>query len=152
MVFRPEMHSGEMPLGYDKLNDFVVALANKISQSYAPDTIVAIARGGLVPAVILSHLLGDVPLIPIALSYYDGALRWAQVLPADGIRGRRVLIVDDITVRGGTLAAVYDKCLAYSATDVKTAVMILHPSAPGADFYAVITDAKPLFPWDGISV
>lgn len=139
-----------MPLGYDKLNDFIIALANEISQSYAPDTIVAIARGGLVPAVTLSHILGDIPLVPIALSYDGEVLRWAQVLPPDGIRGRRVLIVDDITVSGRTLAAVRDKCIAYSATDVKTAVMILHPSAPGADFYAVLTDAKPLFPWGRI--
>lgn len=75
----------------------------------SPDFIVGVNRGGLVPAVILSHML-DVPLIPVSYSSKDGAgddKNHSNVLPTIGdsfATPQTLLIVDDIADTGHTLA------------------------------------------------
>jgi hypoxanthine phosphoribosyltransferase len=46
------------------------------------------------------------------------------VAPPEGVRGRVVLLLDDILDEGHTLAAIRDKCLALGALDVKVAVLV----------------------------
>ena len=95
---------------------------------YYPDTIVAIARGGYIPARILSDYLGVFDLAHIKIEHYRGARseRSARIrypLNAD-ICGRRVLLVDDVSDSGDT----FDVALRHlrehgSAAELRTAVL-----------------------------
>lgn len=74
----------------------------------APDFIVGIARGGLVPAVHLSHMF-NVPLVPLRWSTRDHVGKDFGML--DNLvyraeRGQRLLIVDDIFDSGDTLSDI----------------------------------------------
>lgn len=79
-----------------------------------PDTIVAVARGGLPPAVILSNLYPEAWFQTIdAKSYvgvhkrHDVVLRGGLVNP-EKVLGATVLVVDDIVDTGATISAVAD--------------------------------------------
>ena len=76
---------------------------------FTPDVIVGIARGGLVPATMLSHYLGK-PLQVINYSLRDNKVSHVSEV-ADVIKrlntNGSVLIVDDICDSGDTLAKVY---------------------------------------------
>jgi hypoxanthine phosphoribosyltransferase len=76
--------------------------------SFPPDSIVGLSRGGLIPAVHLSHMF-EVPLIPLRWSTRDFMHRDDDVLQsilsmADD--GAELLIVDDIFDSGDTLVEI----------------------------------------------
>lgn len=74
------------------------------ASSQAPyyDAILGVARGGLVPAVALSHYLG-VPLFPIRWSNRDdNVCEISQSAIVRILKAKRVLIVEDIIDTGRT--------------------------------------------------
>lgn len=99
------MAGGTVPtIGLDELRDRLADL------SYPPvDAVVAIERGGVLPAQIVAELLG-VPLGRLRLHFRDD--QNAIVVPHPRLIGdvdvpasRRVLVVDDVSVTGATLRA-----------------------------------------------
>lgn len=69
-------------------------------RSYNPTVILALSRGGLVPAVWLSHALDDVQVIVI---YPENAS-----MCFDNCNMSRILIVDDIADTGQTLEKIIE--------------------------------------------
>jgi hypoxanthine phosphoribosyltransferase len=81
---------------------------------------------------------------------YGAHLDW-RVRPTEDLRGRTVLLVDDILDEGTTLAAISDYCLAEGATRVLTAVLVnkdhdrkAHPALTG-DFVGLVAPDRFLF-------
>lgn len=73
------------------------------------DSVVAIARGGLIPGVYISHLF-DLPLFVIDVKSYtddnkQGELIWNTELQIDKC-GKTVLVIDDICDTGVTFQAI----------------------------------------------
>ena len=101
-------------LGYEiptwsQIYDYLLALAQKIqSAAYKPDVVVAVCRGGLIPARILVDLLEARMLATIQVEFYIGlgetkeqpTLKQALALP---VAGKKVLLVDDIADSGKSL-------------------------------------------------
>lgn len=78
---------------------------------FSPDIIVGIARGGLVPATMLSHYLGK-PLMVINYSLRDNKV--SQVSEVNDLiqnitAGKNILLVDDICDSGETLAKILEE-------------------------------------------
>jgi len=76
------------------------------------DRIIAIQRGGMLPALILSHLLNDIPVTVISYSSKHGQgddKQHTNELPKV-FSEERVLIVDDICDSGNTLYEVKSHC------------------------------------------
>jgi len=95
-----------LAIDWAKLGILTESIASDIRASqWVPDYLVGISRGGLVPAVLLSHKLGikmytlDVSLRDLAdeLSEYN---LW---MPEDAANGKNILIVDDINDSGETI-------------------------------------------------
>jgi len=84
-----------------------------VHDKYEPDFIVGISRGGLIPAVMLSHLF-NVPMVPVVWATRDFVEedheRVTQV--RDLVLGdeKDVLIVDDICDTGHTFET-FQECL-----------------------------------------
>jgi uncharacterized protein len=90
---------------YNDFLDKVRLLATRVAQEeWQPDFIIGIGRGGLVPAVFISHQL-DVPMLSIDHSaklpgFADELLGKVAGMSASG---NRLLFVDDINDSGGTI-------------------------------------------------
>jgi hypothetical protein len=79
--------------------------------AFMPDIIVGIARGGLVPATMLSHYLGK-PLEVINYSLRDRKVSQASEINDVALKikaKKKVLLVDDICDGGDTLRNVVDQ-------------------------------------------
>ncbi len=114
-----------------------------------------VLNGGM---ILAGHLLPRLKL-PLQMSYLHatryrmetsgGQIEW-KVPPRGDMRGRTVVIVDDILDEGHTLAAIEEYCKAQGAKEVLVAVLIdkLHNrKAPGikADFVGLEVEDRFLF-------
>ena len=104
--------------------------------SYQPDIILAIARGGLFVAGSLGYALSVKNLYVMNVEYYTGVDERLDVpvalppyLDSIDLRNARVLIADDVADTGATLAYVHEFCQSEVA-DVRSAVLYerLHQS------------------------
>lgn len=104
-------------------------LAHSILDSgFRPEVIVAVARGGFVPARILCDCLEVHELAGIRVVHYGaGGEKKKQARLAaplnTGIRGRKVLLVDDLVDTGETLKVASAYLETQGPADLRTAVM-----------------------------
>jgi xanthine phosphoribosyltransferase len=79
-------------------------LCRDISTSdWRPDYVVGITRGGLLPAVMISHYL-NVPMQSLDVSLRDGGECTSNLgMAEDAFEGKNILVVDDINDQGSTL-------------------------------------------------
>lgn len=131
-------------------------LAEKILRSgYKPDFIIAIARGGFVPARFLCDFLGITDMASIKVQHYQpGAIKehraWIKYPLSADINGRNVLVVDDVNDTGETLIATSNYLKAFHPADVKFAV--LHEkqtTVMRADFFGAYQNEWKwiIYPW-----
>ncbi|MCO6045999.1 hypoxanthine phosphoribosyltransferase [Aeoliella sp. ICT_H6.2] len=115
-----------------QLHDGVSAMAKKIGDCYEDRqlTIVGVLTGSLVLVADLIRLL-DLPMRVgvIAASSYRGATTTRGELSVNDelmldIRGRDVLLVDDIFDTGHTLVKVMEKMREYEPTSLRSAVLL----------------------------
>ncbi|MGE0178515.1 MAG: phosphoribosyltransferase [Sphingomonas sp.] len=94
------------PIGHEQFVADVKTLAAQLAADHwAPDFLIGIGRGGLVPAVYLSHALG-LPTLSVDHSTQapDFAGAALKRLAARTRAGERLLVVDDINDSGATIA------------------------------------------------
>ena len=115
----------------------VQARAITLSLRDANPILLCVMTGGAVPLAMLLERL-DFPLqvdyvhlTRYGLETSGGAINWIKRPPAT-IRGRTVLVVDDILDHGITLAALIDECHAMGAAEVLSAVLVTKTMADRA--------------------
>jgi len=104
-------------------------LAERIRQSgYQFDTLLAIGRGGYMPARVLSDLLGNMNLISFKIEHYRGAHKSSRAVVTypllNNIDLKKVLLVDDVSDSGSTFDLAMDhirQCA--TVEEVRTAVL-----------------------------
>ena len=153
-----EAVSAETPrevLTWDLFGTASRELATRITaDGYRPDLVLAIARGGLLPAGALGYALDIKNLATINFEFYTGVderLAVPVMLPpvpeVVDLAGARVLIVDDVADTGRTLEVVYDFCAA-SVSEARTAVLYEKPhSVVKCEYVWRRTDRWINFPW-----
>lgn len=94
--------------GYDEFVAAVLALGEQIrGGDWRPDHLIGIGRGGLTPAVFLSHAI-EIPMLSVDVSaaipafHEDLLAKLAERTRA----GERLLLVDDINDSGATIRAL----------------------------------------------
>ena len=140
---------------WNQIYDMLLAQAQKIqAANYKPDVVVAVIRGGLVPARILTDLLEAPVLATIQIEFYTGI---AQTIQAPTIKqaltvavgGKKVLIVDDIADTGKSLQLAKNYLQQRSVGEIKTATLYYKPqSVTKPDFYEKQTGSWVVFPWE----
>jgi len=143
---------------YEELRNLAFTLYTKIRESnYLPDVNVGIGRGGLFVLRSLQDffIAGKVkiPYLVIAVERYVGVNRTSSIkvkyLNRRVIKGKRVLLIDDVSDQGISLKVSKEECIKKGAKDVKTATLHLKPSSQFVpDFYAMVTDAWIIYPWE----
>jgi hypoxanthine phosphoribosyltransferase len=95
---------------------------------FKPDIVVAIGRGGYVPARLLCDYLDITDLRSIRIVHYTaGAQKQRRARLVDGLcrdlEGKRVLLVDDVSDTGDTLELARRHLLEHGAGPVRIAVL-----------------------------
>ncbi len=124
-------------------------------RAFSPDMVVGVERGGMVLAAIAAFRL-NAGLATVRASLYDDSKPAREKfqkpkiesppasLPA--LAGKRVLIVDDVSNTGRTMAAVVETIQSAGAKEVKTFVY-----AGNADFSCKPFEKCLRFPWEPIT-
>lgn len=141
---------------WDEVYALCRELAKKIKESkFKPDVIVAIARGGWIPARILADFLLIKELYSVKAEHWGivatvtGKAKITQPLTVD-LSGRKVLVVDDVADTGETVEIVAKHVREKGAKEVKTAVIdFKHTSKFVPDYYAREMErwAWIVYPW-----
>ena len=125
-----------------------------LADGFVPEVVVAIARGGLLPAGAIAYGLGVKNCGAINVEFYTGigtVLDAPEVLPPEldmtYLDGRRVLLVDDVADSGRTLDLAV-KLLVDRGADVRSAVIYTKPTTiVQPDFSWKATSLWIDFPW-----
>jgi uncharacterized protein len=70
-----------------------------------PDVVVGLSRGGLIPAVVVSHAL-KIPMVTLQWSTRDYAARVWPTYATEATRDKIVLVIDDINDSGMTFKSL----------------------------------------------
>jgi len=140
-------------MNWETVSTYCERLTGQIKE-FRPEVIVAISRGGLVPARLLADSL-DVRVIEVLGIAFHKTMTGSSGFPqiaqdiAVEVRGRRVLVVDDVADIGRSLVVAKDHLMRKGASEVKTAA-IHYKTNPMSrpDYYAATADAWVVYPWE----
>ena len=126
---------GKEILTWEGLGQATEELAQLVHDSgFRPSVVIAIARGGMIPAGVLTYRLGIKLTDAINVEFYTDVeetlpdpVLLAPMLDTESIVGRQLLVVDDVADSGRTLALVV-KLLRGFGADVRSAVLYTKPS------------------------
>lgn len=140
---------------WNQIYEMLLCQAQKIkSQNFKPDLIVGIARGGVVPARILSDLLETPNLSFIQIEFYTNINQTLQEPTlkqtlTTNVTGKKLLLIDDISDTGKSLKLAKSHLHHQGAIEIKTATLYEKPqSVTTPDFYEKQTTDWVVFPWD----
>ena len=154
-------------LSWTDLQGSVERVAGEIRLGGVPQILVAISRGGLVPAVMLSHLLGvrDVRVLTIIHTVDDqvyaaktAAARVCRPETVGVLEGSDVLLVDDIVGSGKTLAVARADVAAHSPGRIRSVALAANSARwpddqPGRpDYIGMLVRSWVVFPWERFAV
>ena len=155
----PETDTGSFScelVGWEEAVDLSRTLAYKIRDSgYFPDIVIAIGRGGYVPARVVCDYMLHEKLTSIKIEHWGIAAEkkgeTTVVFPLSiDISGSSVLIIDDVTDTGETLKAAVEYISSFGPSEIKTGV--LHHKECSLflpDFYAEYVEEWSwiIYPW-----
>jgi hypoxanthine phosphoribosyltransferase len=137
-----------------QLYSMLLSQAEKIRKSsFKPDVIIAVSRGGWLPARVLADIL-ETGLGSVGVEFYLGVAetRKAPVLTQSvsvAVAGKKVLVVDDVADSGESLKLVKAHIVQQGAKEVRVATMYCKPwSGVKPDYYARETRRWVVFPWE----
>jgi hypothetical protein len=141
-------------VSWGELDDLVATLADRVGNDY--DLVLAITRGGLVPAGILAYRLDLREILVAGVEFYTtggkthDVPRFGHFPDADLLRGKKILVVDEVWETGETMAAVIARVRAAGGHPV-SAVIHYKPGrsrvALEPDFQAALADGWVTYPY-----
>lgn len=145
-------------LGWEQFGEASRELAQIIvDDGWTPDVVVAIARGGLLLAGSISYALGVKSCGALNVEFYTGIgerlpdpVLLPPMLDEISLRGKRVLLVDDVSDSGRTLAMVV-QLLEASGAIVRTVVLYTKPGTVHEPHYTWRRTPRWItFPWSAL--
>ncbi|MFW9800629.1 MAG: phosphoribosyltransferase [Candidatus Thorarchaeota archaeon] len=142
-------------LTWDDVYNLTLQLSERIVKSgFKPSVIIGIARGGWIPARILSDVLYADTLQNIRIEYYSDVAKKGRepkiTQPITGsMEGKSVLLVDEVADTGDSLFYAIEHVNSLGAREVRTAVLHFKPwSRVAPDYYMVKTESWTVYPWE----
>lgn len=152
-------YSGKQHLTWQDITGMVSRLLGQVNP-HDFDCILAVTRGGMIPACLVSEATDQRNILTAAVMFYTDVGETIKdpiflQFPTDTlIYDKRILIVDDVWDSGKTAVAVRER-IKIAGGKPKVAVLHFKPKKnqfPGdaPDFYATETDAWIVYPWDPV--
>ncbi len=143
-----------MKVSWDNIEEDCIILYDKIRKNFKFDCIVAICRGGWIPARIISDLSGVKDVGNLRIESYDvynkNEARITQDISID-VKGKNVLLVDDIADTGDSLMLAKNYLIKKFPKNLMTATLHYKVTSKiRPDFFAEETDADTwiIYPWE----
>lgn len=140
---------------WNDVYNLTLQLSERIVKSgYKPDIIVGIARGGWIPARILTDVLYARTLENIRIEYYfDIGVRGKEPQITQPITGtledKSILLVDEVADSGETLIHAIRHVRELGAKEVRSAVLHVKPTCKvDIDYWMHRVDAWTVYPWE----
>lgn len=140
---------------WEQVYEMLLNLADRIRRdSFKPDVIVGVSRGGWPPARVLSDLLENPELANVKTEFYMGVAETKGeptiTQPVSvSVKGKKVLVVDEIADTGKSLQLVRSRLMEQGARDVKIVTIYYKPwSIVVPEYYEKETSAWVVFPWE----
>jgi len=152
-----------IPFTWKHIDTLVKHLVRSVKNtSVEYDVIVGVLRGGMVPAVILSHSLNIRTIIPISsIRTLDDSVNaskhepyiYADQKEIQRLKGKRILLVDDILGSGQTLSEVRHLLQKHHPQLITSVVLVtnldnLTNSSNKADMCGKEVRGWVIFPWE----
>ena len=146
---------GQQPafeLSWELFGELCRVLALRVAREYDPEVVVGIATAGVLPAAVIASILQvDFYSMKISRREQGEVVRTYPELMSEAprqVRGRRALIVDEITTSGDTLRLALHHVREQGPSDVRTATSFVKPGGYRPDYFALETGSLIVFPWD----
>jgi hypoxanthine phosphoribosyltransferase len=125
-----------------------------VESGYRPEMVIAVARGGLIPAGALAYAIGIKAAGTLNVEFYTDVEQTLAdpvvlepLLDTDAVIGKRLLVVDDVADSGRTLELVLG-LLRRHTPYVRSAVLYTKPrTIVRPDYSWQETDLWITFPW-----
>jgi len=144
---------------WNELHENIREMANKIKgDDFRPDMVIALSRGGFVPARVICDLMIIKDLVSVKVDHWgvtaakNGKAHLRYPIDVD-LTGKRVLIVDDITDSGESMELAKDFVKKLNPKEVKTAsIFHFRHSKFIPDYYSkeLINWVWVMWPWNYI--
>jgi hypoxanthine phosphoribosyltransferase len=148
-------------LGWEDVDGLIRKLLPQFRREF--NAMVMITRGGIIPGGLLAEAMGITHILTAAVDFpaqsavneRQKLMAWPEFIqfPADdNLRGRVVLIVDDVWGSGRTITAVKNRVSAAGGFP-STCVLHYNPyrslfGSVRPDYYADVTDKHVVYPWE----
>ncbi|MEW6722562.1 MAG: phosphoribosyltransferase [Candidatus Micrarchaeota archaeon] len=140
-------------ISWEATIEYCEQLAGKVDD-FRPQVIVGLSRGGLVPARILSDVLGVHQVMVLGVKFYKKMgethdfPQIVQEINTD-LDGKDVLIVDDVADTGRSLLVAKDYLKRRGAGEIRVATIHYKPnSVYRPDYFVHMTSAWIAYPWE----
>lgn len=143
-------------MDWESVYEYCRVLAGKMRQDkFKPDVVIAIARGGYVPARNLCDQLGITDLTSVKVDHWgvtatkDQQARLRYPFTAN-LEGKKVLLIDDLADTGESFRVAVPAIQAQNPAELRTAsLFVLENSKYTPDYYASRRKwAWIIFPWN----
>ena len=147
-----QQRSSVQELSWADFDRAVQEMARSIRQSFKVECVVGVAHGGVFVGGAISSALGS-EFFPVRITRRSrdrsdtNKPRMSGEMPRE-LKGRRVLIVDDVAASGDTLQMAIRLAKEAGAREVMTACLVARPEGYAPDFQALSTQGFIVFPWD----
>ncbi len=131
-------------VGWAEFGEIARVLAERIGAEFHPEVVLGIVNGGVFLGGALAASF-KAEFRPLRVRKFAGR---SVADAVKGVRGKRVLVVDDVTVSGQTLTAARNSTARAGAAEVRTGALVVRAKRHRADFFAMETDQLVVFGWD----
>lgn len=151
--FNVEIINTMRKLSWNDIEEAADVLGTQITTSvFRPEILVGITLGGLIPLTLIAKQLKIQEVLTIHAHSYDKKEKKELIIkypPSADLRGKKVLLIDEIADTGDTLRAISKILTEEYGAVLKTAVLVRKNSCTFAtDFSAISTDEWIVFPWE----
>ncbi|MGB8933402.1 MAG: phosphoribosyltransferase [Anaeromyxobacteraceae bacterium] len=132
-----------------KFGEISRQLATRISKRFRPDAVLGVAKGGVFVGSAVASVLGaDFFPVRVESRRRDATPITEASEQFPDLKGKRVLVVDDVCQSGATLTKARRQAKKAGAKEVKSATLVVRPGGARPDYFAVETSELVLFGWD----
>ncbi len=151
-IDRSGTHSAAREVSWAQFDAVVQELARQVGKAFRPEAVVGVAHGGVFVGGALASAL-KCEFYPVRISRRSrdqgraAAPGLTGVMPKE-LKGRKVLVVDDIASSGDTLELAMQLAKNVGAKQLATATLVSRPLGYQPDYCWQRSEVFFVFPWD----